>query len=322
MNNASTQNIPECSISDTNSQKKMAKGGDTERTLDKIREKDENEADERKIRFGGGCGEEESESNREEVLGGEREKFGCGNVKEIKETDRGEEYKGQVGGVNHEVKDEKGDRFGRETRGGEKCEMKGDNDEMKEGGSTEEKDGKEEAMKDHSDRNQGVDNVPVNNIRLQEGAENNENIPNEIGILRSETTDLEEGSTPMEVEEPGLVEDVVTPVLKLLIFNLVLPCIDIYLDVRLILSLRLHPQYFGCLLVIVVGLLLHFIFTCFAWWRLEPRAQKNWSWIFLILQIWPQMKAIQVRQNLIILDWCSKCMQTYVSPFSVFRQFG
>ena len=170
---------------------------------------------------------------------------------------------------------------------------------MKEGGSLDENDGKGEAIKNQSERN--LDNVPVNDIRSHKGAENDDNNRNEIGT-RSETIDLEEGSTPMQVEEPGLVEDVVTPVLKLLIFNLVLPCIDIYLDVRLILSLRLHPQYFGCLLVIVVGLLLHFIFTCFAWWRLEPRAQKNWSWIFLILQIWPQMKAVEVRQNLIILD--------------------
>ena len=112
---------------------------------------------------------------------------------------------------------------------------------------------------------------------------------------RSEMIDLEEGSTPMQVEEPGLLEDVMTPALKLVIFNIMLPCIDIYFDARLI--LRLHPQYLGCLLVIVSGLLLHFIFTCFAWWRLEPRAQKKWSWIFLILQIWPQMKAVEVRQN-------------------------
>ena len=112
--------------------------------------------------------------------------------------------------------------------------------------------------------------------------------------------DLEEGSTPMQVEEPGLFEDVVTPALKLVIFNITLPFIDFYFDTRLI--PRLHPQYLGCLLVVVSGLLLHFIFACFAWWRLEPRAQKKWSWIFLILQIWPQMKAVEVRQNLIICD--------------------
>ena len=98
MNKESTQNVPECIITETNSQKRMAmtKKGDEERTLDMIREEDENETSyERKNRLGGRCGEEESESDREEVLGGEREKFE--NVKEIKETDRGEEYNIQVG---------------------------------------------------------------------------------------------------------------------------------------------------------------------------------------------------------------------------------
>ena len=224
----------------------MAKGGDTERTLDKIREKDENEADERKNRFGGGCGEEESENNREEVLVGEREKFGCGNVKEIKETDRGEECKVQVGGVNHEVKDEKGGQIeiGSETRGDDKCEEKGDNDNMKEGGSVDENDGKGEAIKDQSERNQVLDNVPVNDIRSHEGAEHDDDNQNEMGT-RSEMIDFEEGSTPMQMEEPGLFEDVVTPALKLVIFNITLPCIDLYFDTRLI--PRLNPQYLGCL---------------------------------------------------------------------------
>ena len=103
----------------------------------------------------------------------------------------------------------------------------------------------------------------------------------------------------MQVEVPGLVEDFVTPVLKLLAFNIILPFIDIYFDIRLI--QKLHPQHLGCLLVILSGLILPFIFTCFAWWRLEPRAQKKWSWMFLILQIWPQMKAVQVGQILIFV---------------------
>ena len=269
------------------------KGGDTERNLDMIREEDENEtsyADERKNWLGRGRGEEESESDREEVLGGEREKFG--SVKEIKETDRGEECNIQV--EIREVEDEKGDRIGSQTRGGEKCEIKGDDDNMKEGGSSEANDGKGEVIKDQSERNQVLDDVPVQDIRSHEGPENDVDNQNEIGT-RSEMIDLEEGSTSMQVEEPGVLEDVVTPALKLVIFNIILPCIDIFFDARLI--LRLHPQYLGCLLVIVSGLLLHFIFTCFAWWRLEPRGQKKWSWIFLILQIWPQMKAVEVRQN-------------------------
>ena len=276
----------------------MTKKGDEERTLDMIREEDENETSyERKNRLGGRCGEEESESDREEVLGEERKKFG--NVKEIKETNRGEEYNIQVGGVNHEVKDEKGDRFGSETRGGDKCEIKEDEDNMKEGGSLEENDSKGDVIIDQSERNQVLDDVPVQDIRSHEGPENDVDNQNEIGT-RSEMIDLEEGSTSMQVEEPGVLEDVVTPALKLVSFNIILPCIDIFFDARLI--LRLHPQYLGCLLVIVSGLLLHFIFTCFAWWRLEPRGQKKWSWIFLILQIWPQMKAVEVRQSFIIYN--------------------
>ena len=306
MNKESTQNVTECSTTDTNSRKRMAmtKGGDAERTLD-TREEDKNEAsyaDERKNRFGGGCGEEESESNGEEVLGGEREKFGCGNVKEIKETNSGEEYNVLEGGVNLEVKDEKGgkDRIGSETKVGEKSEeTKGHDNYMTEGGSIVENYGKEEVIKGQSERNQVLDNVPANDIRSHEGADNDDNNQNEIET-RSEMIYLEEGSAPMQMEEPELFEDVVTPALKLVIFNITLPCIDFYFDARLI--PRLQPQYLGCLLVVVSGLLLHFIFTCFAWWRLEPRAQKKWSWIFLILQIWPQMKAVEVGQNRIISD--------------------
>ena len=277
----------------------MTKGGDAERTLD-TKEEDKN-ADERKNRFEG-CREEESERNGEEVLGGAREKFGCGNVKEIKETDRGEEYNVQEERVNLEVKDKKGgkDRIGSETKVGEKSEeTNGDDDYMAEGGLLEDKNGKEEVKKDQSERNQVLDHVPVNDIRSHEGADNDDNNQNEIET-RSENIDIEEGSTPMQMEEPVLFEDVVTPALKLVIFNITLPCIDLYFDTRLI--PRLQPQYLGCLLVVVSGLLLHFIFTCFAWWRLEPRAQKKWSWIFLILQIWPQMKAVEVRQSLIICD--------------------
>ena len=122
-------------------------------------------------------------------------------------------------------------------------------------------------------------------------AEDDVNNQDEGGVT-SHLVDLEEGS--MEIQESGVddnLTDVVTPALKL-VFNILMPCVDIYTDASLI--VRLHPQFWGCILVILSGLLLHFFFTCFAWWRLEPRAQKRWSWIFLLLQIWPQLKAIQV----------------------------
>ena len=150
-----------------------------------------------------------------------------------------------------------------------------------------------------NDNNQTVPETRSELINIEHCSENDGNDQNGTGTI-SETIDVEEGPTEIQVEVPGLVEDFVTPVLKLLAFNIILPFIDIYFDIRLI--HKLHPQHVGCLLVILSGLILHFIFTCFAWWRLEPRAQKKWSWIFLILQIWPQMKAVEVRQNLIICD--------------------
>ena len=149
-----------------------------------------------------------------------------------------------------------------------------------------------------NDNNQIVPGTRSELINIEHCSENECNNQSETRTI-SETIDVEEGPTEIQVEVPGLVEDFVTPVLKLLAFNIILPFIDIYFDIRLI--LKLHPQHVGCLLVILSALFLHFIFTCFAWWRLEPRAQKKWSWIFLILQIWPQMKAVQVRQRLIFV---------------------
>ena len=39
----------------------------------------------------------------------------------------------------------------------------------------------------------------------------------------------------------------------------------------------------------------NFLFTSLAWWRMESAEQKKWSWIFLALQLWPQLRAFQVR---------------------------
>ena len=86
--------------------------------------------------------------------------------------------------------------------------------------------------------------------------------------------------------------DVVTSSLSLLLFNITMPSLDIYNDVSLLESL--YKRHWNCFSVIVTALSFNFVFTCIAWWRIEPRCQKTWSWIFLLLQIWPQLKACQV----------------------------
>ena len=97
------------------------------------------------------------------------------------------------------------------------------------------------------------------------------------------------------IEEQG-EEDIVTPTLSLLLFNIIMPCLDIYFDTLLI--QKLYPDHLGCLLVMLCALTVNFAFTCLAWWRFEPEKQKRWSWIFLIIQIWPQLKAGQAKSVL------------------------
>ena len=120
----------------------------------------------------------------------------------------------------------------------------------------------------------------------ERGEESNDDISVEDNVSNPEegetTSDILESQVELQIEESGVddsVTDVVTPALKLLIFNILMPCVDIYFDSSLI--LRLHPQFWGCILVIVSGLLIHFIFTCFAWWQAvtkcggSSKAQKS-----------------------------------------------
>ena len=72
--------------------------------------------------------------------------------------------------------------------------------------------------------------------------------------------------------------DILTPALSLLIFNITVPCIDFYFDAALIRIL--FSNNWGCLFILVCSLVANFLFT---WWRIEPKSQKTWSWIFLIL---------------------------------------
>ena len=45
-------------------------------------------------------------------------------------------------------------------------------------------------------------------------------------------------------------------------------------------------------------------------WRFEPEKQKTWSWIFLLLQIWPQLKAGQVQS---VFNKWPDCLEKAVS---------
>ena len=94
-------------------------------------------------------------------------------------------------------------------------------------------------------------------------------------------------------EEEVLLQDSITPSITLFLFNIILPTIDTFLDIALVHKLFLNG-YWGCGVSVTAGILTNFLFTSLAWWRLEPVKQKKWSWIFLVLQLWPQLRAFQV----------------------------
>ena len=120
----------------------------------------------------------------------------------------------------------------------------------------------------------------------------------EITIEEADTTDLEEASeaqiSSTEIVVEDLHPDVVTPSIKLIVFNILLPTVDVFLDSALVQKLFLNG-YWGSSVIVTTGILTNFLFSSLAWWRLEPAGQKKWSWIFLVLQLWPQLKAFQVR---------------------------
>ena len=115
--------------------------------------------------------------------------------------------------------------------------------------------------------------------KIKDKKEKNKSGPEQVGI------DV--------AEEEKLFRDSVTPSIKLFVFNIVLPTIDIFLDIVLIPKL-FKNGFWGSGTIVVAGIVTSFTFTSLAWWRMESRKQKKWSWIFLLLQLWPQLRALQV----------------------------
>ena len=136
--------------------------------------------------------------------------------------------------------------------------------------------------------------------KIQHEEEPEEIIIEELNKREAETNDMDEAAAeveipPIETVATGevLLPDAITPSLKLLIFNIVLPTIDIFLDTALVQKLFLNG-YWGSGAFVTAGILTNFLFTSIAWWRMESAKQKKWSWIFLMLQLWPQLRALQV----------------------------
>ena len=98
-----------------------------------------------------------------------------------------------------------------------------------------------------------------------------ESVPAASDVVPGQAT-IEERIVSESGSEDDYLTDILTPSLSLLIFNILMPCVDFYFDAALI-SVLLSNNW-GCLIILVSALAANFLFTCYAWWRIEPRSQK------------------------------------------------
>ena len=95
------------------------------------------------------------------------------------------------------------------------------------------------------------------------------------------------GLTTIMTPEPSLslTPDLLTPTLLLLLVNICQPTLDLYRDLDMLFRLSFYPAHWGLGFYLFSGICLNFLFTCWAWWRLEPREKKGWTWVLLLLQV-------------------------------------
>ena len=68
---------------------------------------------------------------------------------------------------------------------------------------------------------------------------------------------------------------------------------DVYTDISLILGWFI-AGHFNYAMAMTAPLIVQFISTAIKWYQIEKAGIKKWSWIFLLLQVWPQLRAVKI----------------------------
>ena len=91
----------------------------------------------------------------------------------------------------------------------------------------------------------------------------------------------------------GINKEKILAVTQLFLFNIIFATWDQYSDVRFayVLFSKGHTYWASA---VITPVIINFVFTLYAWYYLEPRNQKLYTWIFLILQLWPQFCAFRI----------------------------
>ena len=86
----------------------------------------------------------------------------------------------------------------------------------------------------------------------------------EVNSNEVETTEVDqiaaEAQEDVAAEEEVLLPDSITPSIKMLLFNIILPTIDIFLDIGLVKKLILNG-YLGSAVLVTAGIVTNFLFT-------------------------------------------------------------
>ena len=90
---------------------------------------------------------------------------------------------------------------------------------------------------------------------------------------------------PPNTDNLSPTPDYFSPTLIVIILNMFLPTTDLLRDLAMLLRLSYYPQHWSWGIYLFAGVLLNFLFTCWAWWRLEDRLEKRKTWLLLLLQV-------------------------------------
>ena len=91
----------------------------------------------------------------------------------------------------------------------------------------------------------------------------------------------------------GINKERIIIILQLCVFNIIFTTWDQYSDIKFayILFAKGHSYWS---LAVISPTILNFIFTLYSWYYFEPKNQKSYSWLLLILQLWPQLCALRI----------------------------
>ena len=94
-------------------------------------------------------------------------------------------------------------------------------------------------------------------------------------------------------------------VMPLIVLDIGLPTSDVFSDIIGIITLYqagLAPYATRLLM----PLILNVVFTTFAWWRMDSPQEKRFTWALLLMQLWPQYRAVKIILKILKED------QTYI----------